>query len=657
MKECLTLLNIAPLLPGHEAEVAGDIRRMYDSGAITENAFIMSLVPEGDPPEDKAKLLGELFLTHRAALGETEMPVGILLQSTMGHGWVPAARSRFQKLVNGNGHEPYIFCPLDDDFQEYIYDTVSRLAALKSDFFMLDDDTRMLTGRNGCFCPLHVAQFNRESGTSYDRDSLRQAINADRSLAAAYDDFLKRSMLHHARTIRRAIDHADPAIPCSFCLCAQDVRHAPEMAAALAAPGQPEIIRINNGLYLRESLRDLPGWLWQTEAQIQALGPDVRVLAEPDTCPHNNYSTSAAMLHFHLTNSLLAGCSGGKMWLTRTGVPEWGSGRRYRRKLAENRGFYDVLSAMQPVWHGVTGLVPGRNFLNFPLCELGDPEPGKVPAALFELQPLNWNSQVFGKMGYPVRFASAESLQEGDVAALTGADCSFLSDEALGQIFRKCHVLLDGAAAEAVVRRGLGAAAGLEAAELIAGKSVALEDITGVGEVLSQNSMRKLKAAPGCEILSELWHRDSRYSPEKSYIAPGAILFRNPSGHTVITFAGPVQKLDHGAFGMLNETRKKALGKWLNLLHPLRWYIPGDDEVLFRCGATAEGELLCVTDLSHDDMPEIPLAGEAGNVVSVERLLPDGRWEPCGFERHPGGMTVRCICRPLMPEVLRVRRG
>jgi hypothetical protein len=56
-------------------------------------------------------------------------------------------------------------------------------------------------------------------------------------------------------------------------------------------------------------------------------------------------------------------------------------------------------------------------------------------------------------------------------------------------------------------------------------------------------------------------------------------------------------------------------------------------------------------------MPEIPLAGEAGNVVSVERLLPDGRWEPCGFERHPGGMTVRCICRPLMPEVLRVRRG
>jgi hypothetical protein len=260
-------------------------------------------------------------------------------------------------------------------------------------------------------------------------------------------------------------------------------------------------------------------------------------------------------------------------------------------------------------------------------------------------------------MGYPVRFASVESLQEGDVAALTGEDCSFLSNEELGQIFRKCHVLLDGAAAEAVVHRGLGAEAGLEAAELIAGKSVALEELADGSAILGQNSMRKLKAVPGCEVLSSLWHRDSRYSPEKSYIAPGAILFRNSSGHGVISMAGTVQKLDHGAFGMLNETRKKALGRWLNRLSPLMWYIPGDDEVLFRCGTVADGELLCVTDLSHDDMPEIPLVGAADTVVAVERLLPDGRWEPCRFDRNPEGMTVRCVCRPLMTEVLRVHRG
>ena len=65
MKDRLTLLNIAPMLEGYEKEIAADIRRMYETGVITENAFIMSLVPEGNPPADKGKILGDLFLTHR----------------------------------------------------------------------------------------------------------------------------------------------------------------------------------------------------------------------------------------------------------------------------------------------------------------------------------------------------------------------------------------------------------------------------------------------------------------------------------------------------------------------------------------------------------------------------------------------------------------
>ena len=109
MKDRLTLLNIAPMLEGYEKEIAADIRRMYETGVITENAFIMSLVPEGNPPADNGKILGDLFLTHREALGKTDMPVGILLQSTMGHGWVPSARSGFQTLLEGNGNRPYIF--------------------------------------------------------------------------------------------------------------------------------------------------------------------------------------------------------------------------------------------------------------------------------------------------------------------------------------------------------------------------------------------------------------------------------------------------------------------------------------------------------------------------------------------------------------------
>ena len=658
MKDRLTLLNIAPMLEGYEKEIAADIRRMYETGVITENAFIMSLVPEGNPPADKGKILGDLFLTHREALGKTDMPVGILLQSTMGHGWVPSARSGFQTLLEGNGNRPYIFCPLDEGFQEYIYNTVAALAKLKPDFFMLDDDTRLITGRDGCFCPLHVAQFNRENGTSYDWRSLMRAVSEDEGLAAAYDDLLKRSVLQHARTIRRAIDSVDPELHCSFCLCAHDVRHAPEMAAALAAPGKPVTIRINHGLYLHDSLRDLPGWLWKTECQLHVLGPEVRVLSEPDTCPHNNYSTSAAMLHFHMVNSMLSGCKGGKMWLSRTAVPEPASGVRYRRKLAENREFYETSAKLSPAWGGVTGLVPGREFLNFPMRDLGLPVPGGRCQPKHEVRDLNWNVKVFGRMGYPVRFASASELRDGDVAALTGSDCAFLSDAELATVFARCHVLLDGSAAEAVVRRGFTAETGLTGTEEIAGKSVALETFPDGKYIAGQTGMFKLTASDACEELSQLWHKDFRYSPEKSYIAPGAVQFVNASGRTVISTACSVPEQGHGAFGMMNETRKAVLRKWLDVLSPLRWFIPGDDEVLFRYGISDGADILAVTDLSLDDMPQISLAGQGASAVeNVEFLQADGSWKNCTFDRSEAGITVHLCCRPLHTQILRIHRG
>ena len=52
MKNEPCFLNIAPLQPGHEAELAADIAAMAEAGSITHNAFIFTLNPEGDPPVD-----------------------------------------------------------------------------------------------------------------------------------------------------------------------------------------------------------------------------------------------------------------------------------------------------------------------------------------------------------------------------------------------------------------------------------------------------------------------------------------------------------------------------------------------------------------------------------------------------------------------------
>ena len=197
-KSPLELLNIVPMLPEHREELAADTLDLLRRGCINRTAFILTLVPEGNPPADKAKVLGERFEQFRAALGKTDMPVGILIQATIGHGWVPNTPSEFQRIVLPDGERPYMFCPLDEAFRACIGDAVRRLAALRPDFLMVDDDFRLLTGRDGCFCPLHLARFNREQGTAYDRETLAAALGKDAALAAKYDALLKQSLIELA---------------------------------------------------------------------------------------------------------------------------------------------------------------------------------------------------------------------------------------------------------------------------------------------------------------------------------------------------------------------------------------------------------------------------------------------------------------------------
>ena len=127
-KSPLELLNIVPMLPEHREELAADTLDLLRRGCINRTAFILTLVPEGNPPADKAKVLGERFEQFRAALGKTDMPVGILIQATIGHGWVPNTPSEFQRIVLPDGERPYMFCPLDEAFRACIGDAVRRLA-------------------------------------------------------------------------------------------------------------------------------------------------------------------------------------------------------------------------------------------------------------------------------------------------------------------------------------------------------------------------------------------------------------------------------------------------------------------------------------------------------------------------------------------------
>jgi len=89
----------------------------------------------------------------------------------------------WQTMVSPTGRRARaVVCPLDEHWRTY-YEETLRLYALE-DFrvIWIDDDIRLHNHRpldwGGCFCDLHVAEFNRRAGTDASRDQIVAACTA-----------------------------------------------------------------------------------------------------------------------------------------------------------------------------------------------------------------------------------------------------------------------------------------------------------------------------------------------------------------------------------------------------------------------------------------------------------------------------------------------
>ena len=646
-------IDIAPLLPDREAEVEADLHRLARETCVDSVAFSCSLHPEGDPPLDKAAAFVPLVARMKARLAGSGLRVGVLVQSTMGHGYVPDSPAPFQTLRLRDGRAPAVFCPLDDAFRAHIRAQIAALVAgCDPDFLLLDDDTRLGSGYGGCLCPLHRAALARRLGApemSFEELAAALAAPADPALQRAFDETQTASMEAFFRDVRAAIDAAKPGLPAILCRCGYEMPLTPRFSAILAAPGQRRCVRLNNGRYIREGLRDIPFWLHGTAWQLAQREPDMDVLCEPDTCPHNRYAMTASMLHYHLALSLLEGCAGAKLWLTRLHEWEPASGEAYRRLLAENKAFYPALAALRPAWEGV-----------------------RIPLAATAAWGIDWGSSLLGAFGVPYENARASEGGSGGAAprslapfALSAHDVLVLSDDELRTILRG-RALLDGGAAVELAKRGFAPLTGVDARDWGDLPRASFEDWDGGCVNRAVPDPADLRAHdPAARELSTLFHRAWEFAPDTVPVAPGTLLFDNADGGRVLTvaFCLPALDRDLGNWHALNETRKRRLAELLTLLcdgDEAAWtggarYL-GDAPLLFRAGRAADGARLWLAmPIGLDPIEEIQLAISGPAPVRVERLLPDGSWRGADIATPaPGRLDLRQKLLPAEPAVLRL---
>ncbi len=637
MKQLL-LYSIVPLLTGHADELCEDIRRQYENGISTCPLFMMTLVPEGAPAINKAKILCEKYQIFRDKLKAMGIPSGVLVQASIGHGWKLSEPFGFRKYTMlSNGYQPEIVCPYDEGFRAYMYDAMRTIASYTPDCIMLDDDFRLIgRGGKGCGCELHLKRFNELAGTSLCREELASIVTAgeDRRLIDIYIETQRESLVDTAKLMRKGIDSIDPSIPCSFCCVGNNAEFASEIARELAGEGNPIIVRMNNANYTSPGARNVVNSFQKAAAQISKLKGKVDViLAETDTCPQNRYSTSASMLHTHFSGSILEGAVGAKHWITRLHAYEPESGKAYRRMLAMNSGFYRRLAELVPQlkWEGFRIPVLDSAEYHFDSDSFDASVDGNSA----------WSNCFLGRLGLPIYYSS----EDGGILCLDRED--YLSDEQIKKALSGRVVLSSDAVCE-LSRRGFGEYIGVSAREWKG--AVASNEIDEATEnpMAIEPGLRELvPLSDKVSALSYVCHTVDEINYERLF--PGVTRYENSLGGIVYAFCGtPRTSYSIGdAFSFLNQTRKGRLERILRDCSESAIFYPGDAEVYFRAAQLESDERFCAFfNIGLDLLDTVELISER-EISEIKRIMPSGETVPVGFVREGESYTLELSCAPL----------
>ena len=630
----------------HLDEICQDIKEQYESGVCSCALFKMTLVPEGNPPSDKATLLCKKYAKFKKRLDKMGIPNGILVQASVGHGWVLGEMFPYQAHVNfTDGVATRSVCPCDEGFKEYIFNALATVASYKPCHIMIDDDFRTIWFKGeGCSCPLHMERFNKKAGTSYTDRELWKIVNEKSDIARKYTNIFietqKQALVETAKVMRAGVDSIDPSVPMSYCCCGNNGEFAYEIASVLAGENNPVIVRINNGNYTPEGARYFSRAFHRAATQIAKLKGKVDIfLAETDTCPQNRYSTGAMSLHTHFTGSILEGANGAKHWITRLISYEPESGKAYRNVLSKHFGFYEKLAEIQPS-------------LKYRGCRIFVPSTPDFTYGRVKEEWDGWSLCVLERLGIPMYFSS----ENGGVTCLEGDVDSRLSDKDILEML-KGKVILASDTALNLIKRGFGKYLGVDV-RAWQGKTPVNELIlkTNCRVSMQQNAM-ELVPLDYTVIVSSYVSNTTDYENYEN-LFPGSTIYKNELGGTVFVFCGtPVAEFHIStAFSFLNYSRKQQLIDMVKISGELPVYYPNDEEVYLKVADMENGTVFAsVFNIGLDPIENLELVCDF-KATKFEKLMPNGEKKEIGFIFENGKYILNTPCNILEPVVLFIGR-
>ena len=641
MNNKLSSYTIMPLDLSHLEEICQDIKYQHENGIASMALFKMTLVPEGNPPADKVTILCQQFAKFQKRLAEMGIECGILVQATVGHGWILGEMFPYQTHINfTDGVATRVVCPCDEGFKEYIYNVMATIASYNPAHVMIDDDFRTIWFKGeGCACPLHMKMFNERANTNLTDRELWKIVNEDGENRKKYTDIFidcqRDSLIETAKIMRKGFDSVNPRLPASYCCCGNNAEFAAELAEIFAGEGNPVTIRINNGNYTPQGARYLSRVFHRAATQVAKLkGKADVLLAETDTCPQNRYSVSAQGMHAHYTGSILEGVNGAKHWITRLMTHEPKSGEKYREILAKNKGFYEKIASIQPTlkWRGCRIFVPSTPDFTY----------GRVKEEWD-----GWSYCVLEKLGLPMYYSS----ENGGVVCLEGDVDTRMSDEEITEML-KGSVMLASDTAKNLINRGFGKYLGVDVREWH-GKQPIREIFKDGSCTAIQMQIKELVPTSENTVVDSVACNTTDYENYEE-LFPAVTVFKNELGGTAFVFCGtPVAEYHLAtAFSFLNYTRKEQLIRLLKMTNEMPVYYTNDEEVYFKCADMEDGSIFCALfNIGLDPIEQIELCCDF-EPARFQRLMPNGETEEVSFTKKDNRFVLNTSAQILDPVVI-----
>ena len=175
----------------------------------------------GFPPLEEHRRTSELIASHAYELRSIGIIPSLQVQATLGHsdaitGAYGAEGKTWGSYVGIHGEEcRYINCPRQPGFLAYLREMSRIYAAWHPGSVWIDDDLRLGNHRpaweaSGCCCPYCLELFSKEVGRKYTREEIEAAFENDTELKERWLDFAVRGLSSVAETIVKAFMEISP---------------------------------------------------------------------------------------------------------------------------------------------------------------------------------------------------------------------------------------------------------------------------------------------------------------------------------------------------------------------------------------------------------------------------------------------------------------